>query len=86
MKRLDLIYELVTELNKWNCLPKEEATHGDNGYIANNLLTKLEELGMAPPEIVEQVKTSVIVATPLGYQEMIVEDSKVFVRKWEDET
>lgn len=56
------------------------------GYqLGLDLLDKLEELGMAPPEVAEPVKTSVMVATPMGWQEQVVEDSKVFVRKWEDE-
>lgn len=57
-----------------------------NNDEANLILDKLDYHGFAPPEVTEPVETSIIVATPMGYVEQKSEDSKVFVRKWEDET
>lgn len=52
---------------------------------AKEVLDLMEKLGMLPPHVTEQVKTSVVVAHPMGYQELIVEDSKAYISRWEPE-
>ena len=82
MKRIDMIHELITELQRWNCFPAQENAPGDEGYVANNILAKLEELGMTPPPVPEPVRTEIVdhFGNVLG-----VADSTCFVHRWESE-
>lgn len=90
MKRSELINLLLSKLHHLD-LGTDDSMIAESEFKlaeysdASQILEFLEELGMAPPEVAEQVKTSVMVATPMGWQEQVVEDSKVFVRKWEPE-
>ena len=81
MKRSDAIHELIAELDKWGCLPKEESAPGDSGYVANNILCKLEELGMQPPAVKEPCETFVL----HNGQYIKTEDSFMFTHKWDQE-
>lgn len=82
MKRSEVVNEIICFLEDLK-LVNEEATPGDNGYLANSLLQSLEELGMAPPEVKEPVQTHFI--NQHTGQLVGVEDSSVFVRKWDEE-
>lgn len=53
----------------------------DECQITGLILKRLEELGMAPPEVSEPCETHIL--TNRGV--MLGEPSTVFVRKWEDE-
>lgn len=83
MKRSKMIEEVYFFLDNQE---GDFSTKESGCFFAERILALIEVNGMAPPEISEPVKTAIIVATPFGYQEQVTEDSKVFVRRWEDET
>lgn len=73
MKRSEMINHIQELLNQ----------NGMQGLstTANDVLSHIEQAGMAPPEVREPVTTYIIF--PDGAKQ--VEDSTQFVRKWENE-
>jgi hypothetical protein len=76
MKRSEMIEFIQKLLN----------SNGEKGLstTAVDVLSRVEEAGMAPPAVEEPTKCTVVVAMPHGYQEQDVE-AAVMVRKWETE-
>jgi hypothetical protein len=83
MKRSEMITILAAKIDDIRKMELEDLDTFQE--CAANLLSFLEHEGFAPPEVAEPVKTSVMRVSPEGYFEQVVEDSKVFVRKWESE-
>lgn len=82
MKRSEMIEKLAAKIDDFRKMELEDidAFH----ECAANFLAYLEHEGMAPPEVAEPVQTSVMVATPHGWQEHPTGTSISYVRKWED--
>lgn len=77
MNRSSVKLEIFYILEKLTCHPE------GNISIAEEILSKIEELGMSPPEVSEPCQT-IVIDSRTG-QQLQVENSTVFVRKWEEE-
>lgn len=75
MKRDEAKLELFYILEKLNSHPEA------NSSIAEEMLTKLEQLGMQPPAVKEPCESFVL----HNGQHIRVQDSFMFVHKWDQE-